>query len=128
MINTWDRYQTKKNMKLPLIIGSSKGLYLIKVLKVLKSEEQWLISYDIMGNLFNYMNCMCTYTDTRVYAYDLFIVWYLTPFSKIFELYGGGPCNYQRFPGVLLTNTQYNILSKPLAAFPYNHRRNNGKQ
>ena len=33
-------------------------------------------------------------------------------------------CTYPCFPGVLLTSTLYNILSKPLAAFPHNHSRN----
>ena len=32
------------------------------------------------------------------------------------------------FPGVLLTLTPCNILSKPLAAFPHNHRRKNGQR
>ena len=35
-----------------------------------------------------------------------------------------GPC----FPGVGLTNTSHNIISKALAAFPHNHCRNNGQQ
>ena len=35
---------------------------------------------------------------------------------------GGG------FPVVLLTSTTHNILSKPLAAFPCNHCRNNGQR
>ena len=32
------------------------------------------------------------------------------------------------FPGVHFTNTSHNILSKPLAAFPHNHCRNNGQE
>ena len=35
---------------------------------------------------------------------------------------------YPFFPGVLLTSTPHNILSKPLAAFPHNHCWNNGQQ
>ena len=42
----------------------------------------------------------------------------LMPFSAEFQLYRGGQCNYPCIPGVLLTNTQHNIPSKPLSAFP----------
>ena len=59
---------------------------------------------------------------------DWLIVWCLTPFSIVFQLYRCSQYNYPYFPGVLLTNTLYNILSKPLAAFPHNHCRNNGQQ
>ena len=44
------------------------------------------------------------------------------PFSIIFH---GGQCTYPCFSGVLLTCTPYNILSKPLAAFPQYHLPNN---
>ena len=37
--------------------------------------------------------------------------------STVFQLYCGGKCTYPCFPGVLLTSTPHNILSKPLAAF-----------
>ena len=56
------------------------------------------------------------------------IVWCLTPFSTEFQLYRGGQCTYPCSPGVLLTSTPHSILSKPLAAFPHNHCRNNGQQ
>ena len=46
------------------------------------------------------------------------IVWCLTPYSAVFQLYHGRQCTYTRFPGILLTSTPHNILSKPLAAFP----------
>ena len=39
------------------------------------------------------------------------------PFSTVFQLYRGGQCTNPCFPGVLLTSTPHNILSKPLAAF-----------
>ena len=46
------------------------------------------------------------------------IVWCLTPFSTVFQLHRSSQCTYQCFPGILLTSTPHNILSKPLAAFP----------
>ena len=52
----------------------------------------------------------------------------LTLFSIVFQSYCGGQCTYPCFLGVLLTSTLHNILSKPLAAFPHNHCRNNGQQ
>ena len=45
----------------------------------------------------------------------------LTPFSTVFQLYRDSQCTYPCFPGVLLTNTPHNILSKPLDAFPHDH-------
>ena len=56
------------------------------------------------------------------------VVWCLMPFSTVFRLYRGGQCIYPCFPGVLLTGTAHNILSKQLGAFPHNHCRNNGQR
>ena len=50
------------------------------------------------------------------------------PFSTVFQLYRSGQCTFPCFPGVLLTSIPQNILSKPLAAFPHNHCRNNGQR
>ena len=47
-------------------------------------------------------------------------------FSCIFKLYLGSQCNYHCFPGVF-TSSPHSILSKPLAAFPYNYCRINGQ-
>ena len=66
--------------------------------------------------------------DFSVLKIDLLNVWYSISFSKVFHLYSGGQCIYSCFPGVLVTSTSHNILSKPLAAFPHNHCRNNGQQ
>ena len=46
-------------------------------------------------------------------------------FSTVFKLYRGGQCTHPYFPGVLLTSTPLNILSKPLPAFPHDHCWNN---
>ena len=48
------------------------------------------------------------------------------PFSTVFQLYR--QCTYPYFPGVLLTSTPHNILSKPLAAFPHNHCQISGER
>ena len=59
---------------------------------------------------------------------DRFIIWYLIPFSTVFQLYRDGQYTNPCFPGIILTSTSHNILFKPLAAFPHNHCRNNGQQ
>ena len=59
---------------------------------------------------------------------DWLILWCLTPFSTVFQIYRGGECTYPCFPRVLLSSTPQNILSEPLAAFPHNHCRNNGQR
>ena len=56
------------------------------------------------------------------------IVCCLMPFSRVFQFYHGSQCICLCFPGVLLTSTPHNILSKPLAAFPLNHCQNKGQQ
>ena len=38
------------------------------------------------------------------------------------------PLHLSMFPGILLTSTPHNFLSKPLAAFPHNLCRNNGQR
>ena len=52
------------------------------------------------------------------------IVWCLTPFSTVFQLYHGGQYTYPCFSW----SSFHNILSKPLASFPHNHCRNNGQR
>ena len=59
---------------------------------------------------------------------DRWIVWCLKPFATVFQLYHCGQCTDPCFPGVLLTSTPHNILSKPLAAFPLNHCQNNSEK
>ena len=49
------------------------------------------------------------------------------PFFTVFQIYRGGQCSYRCFPGLLLTNTGHNIVSKPLTAFPHNYCPNNGR-
>ena len=51
----------------------------------------------------------------------------LNAVSTLFQLYRGDQGTHPCIPTVLLTSTPHNILSKPLAAFPQNHRRNNGQ-
>ena len=40
------------------------------------------------------------------------IAWCLTPFPTVFQLYHGSKYTFSCFPGVLLTSTPHNILSK----------------
>ena len=70
--------------------------------------------YKSQGNLISHLN---------PFPNDKFqlVVWCLTPFSTVSQLYHGNQCTYPCFPGVLLTSTIHNILSKPLATFPHNH-------
>ena len=48
-------------------------------------------------------------------------------FRPIVHLSRGGQCTYPCIPGVILTRTPHNILSKPLAALPNNHSQKNGR-
>ena len=52
-------------------------------------------------------------------------------FNAVFnsiQLNHGRQCTYLCFPGILLTSTPHNILSKPLATFPRNNCGNNGQR
>ena len=64
----------------------------------------------------------------KCFLYDSWLYGVLTAFSTVFQLYRGGQCTSPYFPGVLLTSTPHNILSKPMAAFPHNHCRKNRQQ
>ena len=59
---------------------------------------------------------------------DQLIVWCLTLFSTVFQLYRSGQCTYPCFHGVISISTLHNIPFKPLAAFPQNQCRNNGQR
>ena len=76
-------------------------------------------------NFFLFPNCFLPFVKTNliIWLTDWLIVWCLTPISTLFQLYHSGHSTYQCFPGVLLTSTVLNVLSKPLAAFPHNHYR-----
>ena len=52
----------------------------------------------------------------------------LTLISSLFYLYRDDQCTYSGLSGVSFSSTPQNNLSKPLAAFPQNCRRNNGQQ
>ena len=56
------------------------------------------------------------------------IDWFYGDEGGFQQFYSGGQCNYPCFHGVLLNSTLHYILSKPLAAFPHNHRRNNSQR
>ena len=79
-----------------------------------------------------YPKCLCFPSICSLLFFNMYlpfiywlIVWYLTPFSTVFQLYHDGQCTYPCFPGGPLTSTPHNIHSKPLAAFSDNHCRNN---
>ena len=55
------------------------------------------------------------------------IEWCLMLSSTVFQLYHGDQCTYPCFPEFFWP-VLHNILSKPLAAFPHNHCRNNGQR
>ena len=65
---------------------------------------------------------------TIILQIDWLILWCLTPFSTVFQLYRGAQCTYLCSPGVLLTSAPHDIPSNPLAAFPHSNCRNNGQQ
>ena len=69
--------------------------------------------------------CLLFFHRQHSYLVDWLIVWCLMLFLTLFQLYCGCQCTYPCFPGVLLTSTLHNILSKPLAAFLHNHCQNN---
>ena len=81
-----------------------------------------------MGESNTVVGAYTIYRHLQQYCLDPSI-WYLLQFSTLFQLYCGGHCTYPCFclPGVLLTSTPHNILSKPLASFPHNHSENNEK-
>ena len=56
------------------------------------------------------------------------VVWWSTHFLTVFQLHFGSQCTYPCFPGFFLNSTSHNSLSKPLAAFLYNHCQNDGQR
>ena len=69
--------------------------------------------------------CLTIY---HTFWFIVLIVQCLLPFSTVIQLYCSGQYTYPCFPGTFFTNTLHNILSKPLAAFPHNHLRDNGQR
>ena len=59
---------------------------------------------------------------------DWLIVLCLTPFWTVYQWYRGGQGTHPCSLGALLTSSPRIILSRPLAAFPHNHCRNNGQR
>ena len=69
--------------------------------------------------------CANQRTCQRFYNYNLaYSMVFNAVFNSTLVISASAPI---QFPGVLLTTTPYNILSKPLAAFPHNQCRNNGQ-
>ena len=94
-----------------------------KLLKVFRPEDH--IFNSVISDI-SVVQKESTLNYFRFHIEIILIVWSLTPFSTVFQLYHGGQCTYPCFPEVLFTSTPHNILSKPLASFPHNHCRING--
>ena len=65
-----------------------------------KKEKLLLTSFQVL---------YCRHVETRAHWERL------SPFSTVFQLYCSGQCTYLFFPGVLLTTSPHDILSKPLS-------------
>ena len=89
----------------------------------------WLLIYTVQPYIVGHNSywfisvfcCRTIFVAIHEENVDWLIVWCLTPFSTIFQLYHSAKCTYPCFPKVL-----HNILSKPLAAFQPNHSRSKG--
>ena len=63
------------------------------------------------------------------WLFDWLIDWLIVWRFNITSVISRQHRTYPYFPGFLFyISATYNILSKPMAAFPHNHRRNNGQQ
>jgi hypothetical protein len=85
--------------------------------------ERFLTSKEKSNSKFSRLSNKTGYMDSLSYG-----DWLGGVNNRLLHLHHGGQCTYPCFPGVLLTSTPHNILSKPLAAFPHNHYRNNGQR
>ena len=88
----------------------------------------------LLGKWLNYDNSHsmaetrrnCIVPSIHSFLINSLYVCCLKPFPTLFQLYRSGQCTYPCSPGVLFAITHHYILSKPLAAFPYNHLQING--
>ena len=64
----------------------------------------------------------------QYYSSSFFLFLFLKALFIYLKLYCYGRSTNLCFPGVPLTITLHSSISKPLAAFPCNHHRNNGQQ
>ena len=89
------------------------------------------------ARLINSSECMATkceqiehwYLNEKATESRWLIIWCLTPYLTLFQLYCSGQNTYWFFTEVLATSTRHVILSRLLANFPHrpDYRRNNGQ-
>ena len=103
-----------------LFVLKSEGFYLYLCSQDIADDEQR------SGSDRNYTQIyLGRYSDKNNKNVSLKLDWLV---NWLYGLFRVGQCTYPCFPLVLLTSNPHSILSKPLAAFPHNHCRNNGQR
>ena len=76
--------------------------------------------YVVKNFLFN--NLLDLYQRKKIFVKNLIVLYGVQcRFQQYFSYIAVASAPYPCFPGILLTSTPHNSLSKPLAAFPHSH-------